>query len=105
MKIRRVGTLTCGILLVVIGLLCLVHIFWPIFHYEYLLRGWPIILILVGTEMLVANRAYLKSENVEIKYDLGAIILIFIMVIFAMCMGVMEYMVTNMGKYLYFMHW
>jgi uncharacterized membrane protein HdeD (DUF308 family) len=100
MRTRRVGTLTCGILLVIIGILCLVHIFWPALHYEYILRGWPIILILVGVEMLAANAFYSKAENVEIKYDLGAILLIFILVIFATCMGMMEYAVTNFGEYL-----
>jgi hypothetical protein len=50
--------------------------------------------------MLAANAFYSKAENVEIKYDLGAILLIFILVIFATCMGMMEYAITNFGEYL-----
>ena len=99
MKTRRVGSLTCGIVLVLVGVLCLVHIFWPALRYEYILRGWPIILILVGIEMLLANA--FPSEDMEIKYDAAAIVLVFILVIFAVCMGFVEYVVENYGWYLY----
>lgn len=99
MKTRRVGSLTCGIMLVLIGALCLLHIFLPALHYEYILRGWPIILILVGIEMLLANVN--SSESLEIKYDFAAVVLVFLLVIFAACMGFMEFMVTYYGEYLY----
>ena len=99
MKIRRVGTLTCGIVLVFVGVLCLVHIFYPMLRYEYILRGWPIILILVGIEMLAANMIH--SDEIQLKYDTAAIILVFILVIFAVCMGFVEYVVSNYGWYLY----
>lgn len=100
MKTRRVGSLTCGIVLVLVGVLCLVHIFYPALHYEYILRGWPIILIMIGVELLLAN-AY-HSENVEIKYDAAAIVLVFLLVIFAVCMGFLEYIAEHYQECLYF---
>lgn len=99
MKTRRVGSITSGIILIIIGVLCLVHIFYPAFRYEYILRGWPIILISIGAEILVANMV--AQESVEIKYDIPAIVLVFILVIFALCMGFVEYIVENYGWYLY----
>lgn len=95
MKTRRVGAITCGIILVVLGLLCLIHIFYPALRYEYILRGWPLILILIGAEMLVANTTC--SENVKMKYDIPAVILMFVLVIFAMVMGGMEFAMEYYG--------
>lgn len=97
MKTRRVGAVTCGIILVVVGILCLIHIFYPAFRYEYILRGWPLILILIGAEILVANTTC--AENVEMKYDIPAVILVFVLVAFAMMMGCMEFVVEHYGWY------
>lgn len=101
MKVRRVGSITGGTILILIGVLCLIHIFYPALQYEYILRGWPLILILIGVEMLIANVA--NTEQMEIKYDVAAIVLVFILVIFAMCMGFLEYVVDHYGWSLYLM--
>lgn len=95
MKTRRVGAITCGIILIITGILCLIHIFYPPLSYEYILKGWPVILISLGGEMLAANLA--GNEDVKIKYDTGAVILMFILVIFAVCMGALEY-ITYIDK-------
>ena len=95
MKERRVGAITCGIILVVLGVLCLIHIFYPALRYEYILHGWPLILILIGAEMLAANVTC--SENVKLKYDIPAVILVFILVIFAMMRGGMEFAMEYYG--------
>lgn len=101
MKVRRVGSVTGGIILIIIGVLCLVHIFLPALRYEYILRGWPLILILVGAEMLVVNVT--NSDKLEIKYDAAAILLVFILVIFALCMGFLEWLMEHYGWSLYLM--
>ena len=95
MKTRRVGAITCGIILVLLGVLCLIHIFYPEFRYEYILRGWPLILILIGGEMLAANVTC--SEHVKLKYDIPAVILVFILVLFAMMMGGLEFAMEYYG--------
>lgn len=98
MKTRRVGAVTCGIILIVIGILFLIHLFFPGLRYEYILRGWPLILISIGAEMLAANTTC--PEDVQIKYDIAAIILVFILVLFAVSMGVLEFVKENYGWYL-----
>lgn len=95
MKERRVGAITCGIILVLLGVLCLIHIFYPALRYEYILRGWPLILILIGAEILAAN--VICPEQVKLKYDIPAVVLVFILVIFAIMMGGMEFVMEYYG--------
>lgn len=87
MRVRRVGSLTCGILLVLFGILFLLHMIVPAITFTIIFRLWPMILILLGLEMLLANR---KAAEETIKYDTGAIVLVIILAFFAMSMGVVE---------------
>ena len=89
MKTRRVGSITCGILLIVFGVLFAVHLFFPTLSYEMIFRLWPCMLIALGVEMLLLNKN--KKEEVLIKYDGAAIFLTIVLVFFAMGMGVVEY--------------
>lgn len=50
-----------------------------------------------GAEMLVANTTC--AENVEMKYDIPAVILVFILVMFALAMGFVEYVTAHYGWY------
>ena len=49
---RRVGTLTLGIVLIVFGLLFIARIILPFINYAVILQCWPVILILLGVEVL-----------------------------------------------------
>ena len=67
MKSRRVGTLTLGISLIGAGILFAAHLFIPaVLTYYYIFRLWPVILILLGTEVLIAN---IKNKEEKIVYD------------------------------------
>lgn len=89
MKTKRVGSVTCGILLIVFGFLFIIHLIVPALSYEAIFRLWPVILIALGVEMLLAGRN--KSEEVHIKYDGAAIFLTIVLAFFAMGMGVVEF--------------
>lgn len=87
-KGRRVGTLTLGVTLVVMGilfLLRLVGISWisaaVIFH------CWPVVLILLGVEVLLS---YVINKEEKMYYDGWGIFLIITMVGFATTMAVLE---------------
>lgn len=54
MKTRRVGSLTCGALLIIFGVLFMVHMFVPALKYEFIIKFWPVILIALGVEMLLS---------------------------------------------------
>lgn len=87
MKTHRVGTITLGIMLVLFGILFLVHMVIPMLPYHFIFRLWPVILIVLGGEVLLANA---KGEHVTFIYDKGAIFLIIIISFFSMSMATME---------------
>lgn len=78
---RRVGTLTMGIALICAGVLFVVRLFIPnVLTYYYIFRLWPVILILLGIEVLAAN---LGNKEEKVIYDGWAM---FIMVL-VMCLA------------------
>ena len=55
-RIHRVGTVTFGLTLVVLGLVLLLHIVFPVLNYEVIFRMWPLIFVSLGLEVLVSSR-------------------------------------------------
>lgn len=91
MHTRRVGSITCGISLIVFGIMFLISPFLDKINYSFILHFWPIILIGLGVEILAANRHCRNDENCSLKYDKGAIIMMIILMLFAACMGTAEF--------------
>ena len=96
---RRVGTLTAGLLLILVGILFIVRMFVPAVNYLVIFRFWPCVLIFLGIEMLYAN---FRSE--EVVYDGGAIFLVIVLAIFAMGMGGADLVIQHLIEEGY-MHW
>lgn len=105
-RIHRIGTVTFGIVLVAGGLLFLTRLFWPDLNYEVIWHLWPVILILLGIEVLWGSR----NKNYEIRdekgelveqsriiYDVPAIILMVVLTFFSMIMGMIEWAYTYYG--------
>ena len=84
-RIHRVGAITTGISCVVYGVLFLVHLFFKAIPYQLMFKLWPLILIGVGIEIIVAN----EKDEVFV-YDKAAILLMFVITVFAMFMAGME---------------
>ena len=95
-KGRRVGTFTTGIVLVMFGVLFLLRLVNPGINYLLIASAWPLVLIILGIEIIVA---YLLNKEEIMKYDFYAIILIIIVSIFAMGMGCMEYVITHASQF------
>lgn len=91
-KGRRVGTFTAGIVLVVFGLLFLARLYFPIISYRLILSLWPLVLIFLGIEILIS--CLINREEV-MRYDGGAIVLIFLLSFFSICMATAEFILTN----------
>lgn len=96
-KIRRIGTVTAGTMLILYGILFLVHIFFPVLDYRLIFNFWPIVFILLGTEILFG----IGKEGTEFKYDGGAIFLILVMAFFAMGMAGADWFMDYAEKYHY----
>lgn len=101
-RIRRVGSVTFGVVLIVTGILFLLHMFLPNLNYVMIFRFWPVILILLGLEVLAGTRH--KSFDVldgqgkvieqnKTVYDVAAIFLTVVMTCFAICMGMLDWAV------------
>lgn len=105
--VHRVGSVTFGLTLVTTGLLFLANLFFPAFDYLTIYRFWPVILILLGIEVLFGSR----QKNVEVLdeegkvvqqskvvYDVPAILLMIVLTVFAMCMAVVYWAWTFEAK-------
>ncbi len=97
--IHRVGTITAGTALVFTGAAFLFRIFLPALDVSELIRFWPVLLILLGIEVLFAGsrKTYqVIDEEGRIKeqqkmiYDFPAILLMITVACFSMCMGILE---------------
>ena len=93
-RIHRVGTITCGIVLILYGIMFLVHIFLPIIKYVVILEMWPAILVILGLEILISCIGS-RKEQVHFVYDFPAVILILLLALFAIVMGVLDYAVQS----------
>lgn len=81
-RTHRVGAFTSGICMVGFGVLLLLHNQLGVMDYEMILGFWPLILIGMGVELLLSN--VMKSK---IIYDKAAIVLLFVMALFAMMLA------------------
>ena len=81
-RTHRVGAFTSGFCMVGFGILLLLHNQLGIWDYETILGFWPLILISLGVELLLSN--VFKSR---IVYDKAAIVLLFVMALFAMMLA------------------
>ncbi len=97
MKTHRVGTTTFGSILVILGIVLLLQLFIPGLDYTIILDFWPVTLILLGIEILVANA---RSNTVQFQYDGWSIVLMFLTLGFTCCMGIADYILAHMPQYL-----
>lgn len=99
-RVRRVGTVTFGIVLILTGVLFLAHLFFPAFNYFLIYRFWPVILILLGIEVLagcrqksyevVDEKGNVKEQS-RLIYDMPAILLMIVLTGFSMCMALVNW--------------
>lgn len=84
-KVRRVGTVTLGIVLIVMGALLIWAMFEPGFSVLTIAKFSPAILILVGVEMIIG---YFRSGGEKVKYDFLSMFVCFLL-IFGSLIGTM----------------
>ena len=99
-RIRRVGSITFGVVLIIMGVLFLMQLIFPGLNYVMILKLWPVIFILLGIEVLLGCR-YKTFEVLDTKgkiieqqkmvYDVAAVFLTMVLTGFAICMGLMDW--------------
>lgn len=89
MKTKRVGTVSMALVLIFFGVILLMSQFMMVSAVELFIRFWPVILIILGSEVLYY--VYRNSEEVKIKYDVFSIFMvIFILLVNISIYGLME---------------
>lgn len=95
MKTHRVGTLTLGITLIVIGIAFLLQVFLPFITTSMIFQAWPLVFIFLGGEILVSNWKYTDHAFI---YDKIGIFLTFILIVFAMFLAFFSTIVEYHGR-------
>ena len=85
-RIRRIGSITCGISFILFGILFLLHMIVPYLNFWTIFRLWPCIFIMLGIEILVGN----YKNNKDFVYDKGAVFMLIVLMTFAMAMGILN---------------
>ena len=105
-RIRRVGSVTFGAVLVLTGIVCLIHIFFPAFNCYMVYRFWPVILISLGLEVLAGTRQKTYEildgegkivEQSKVVYDVPAILLMLVLTGFTITMAMADWVYTTQG--------
>lgn len=89
---RRVGTFTLGAMLILFGLLFISRLFFPSVDYNFIQMLWPLVLISLGVEVIVA---YIINKQDKLKYDTAAIVLVFCITFFTVIMAGAEIAITH----------
>lgn len=106
-RVRRVGTVTFGAVLVVIGALLLIYTFYPHFALLEIMKFWPVILISLGAEVLwgyrqenyrIVNEVGTVVEQSKVVYDVAGILLMVFVVGCSMYIGLL--MTVDWKQYL-----
>lgn len=87
MRKWRVGTLSLGILMIVLGVVMLLAQFKQMTILKMLLTWWPVILVLIGAEILV-QICTAKEQQSKVRYDVFSIFMILAMIFFSVGMYV-----------------
>lgn len=98
MRTHKVGTVTFGSILIILGILLILHIFFPSLSYAAILNFWPISLIALGIEILIAN---FRSKNATFIYDGWSIFFLFATLGFTMCMGILDCILVHLPEHIY----
>lgn len=81
---HRVGTITLGVTMISIGVIFLVQLFFDVLDYGWIWKLWPVIFIMLGVEVLLAN----AGKKRQFVYDKAGIVLTFLLTGFAVGMAV-----------------
>lgn len=110
-RIRRLGSVTFGIVLVTLGVSFIINRFFPALDYIIIFRFWPVLFILLGIEVLLGSRYKMYEvigdngkiiEQCKVIYDIPAIIMTFCVVFLAVSLAWADWLYTNQVNYITF---
>jgi membrane-bound ClpP family serine protease len=97
MRKWRVGTISMGILLILVGILLLFGELRDIPTIKLIFTWWPVILITLGVEVL-AHVYFSGEENPKVKYDGFSIFIIILIIIITLSAYGMRFAIQNIPE-------
>jgi len=99
-RVRRLGSVTFGVVLIGTGVLMLVNAIAPSLNIAFLFRFWPVVLIILGVEVLFGSQ--FKSTEVvgpdgqvieqnKVVYDFPAVIMMGVTLFVTFVLAVAEW--------------
>lgn len=82
---HRVGSITAGLSMVGFGIMFLLHLLFDLVDYRMMFSLWPVMLILLGLELIASN-----FSTKKVVYDKAAVFLLIIMTFFTIGMAVVD---------------
>ena len=105
MKSRKIGVLTLGVSLVGFGALYLIRVFVPGWGYLTVLRFWPIVLILLGLEVLLAALLPRPEGLPAPRLDALSVILLFLTLFLASGLAAAEFALQQLPQWVDRWYW
>ena len=99
MRSRKIGVFTLGIALVAFGVLFMVRVFAPWFDYIRVLQFWPVVLILLGIEVLVSALLPKKEGEPPPKLDAASVILLFVTLFLACGLAAAQFALERLPEF------
>lgn len=93
-RVRRVGTLTMGVALILTGVAIGVSLIWPSFDLTLIFRLCPLILVVLGCEVLVSSFA---KGDVKLKYDFLSMLVCFVLIVASLGVSLVPYALRYWG--------
>ena len=97
MRSRKIGVLTLGVSLVVFGALFMLRIFIPGFDYITVMKFWPVVLVLLGIEVLISALLPQKEGMQRPKIDAVSIIMLFLTLFLALGLAAAQFALEHAG--------
>lgn len=79
-RIRRIGHLSVGVILVLLGVSMIVALFQNPEAMRIIFKLWPICLVIYGGEILYYTLAYRDREDVLVKYDFLSVLILIVVI-------------------------
>ncbi|HLS52487.1 MAG TPA: DUF5668 domain-containing protein [Tissierellaceae bacterium] len=98
MKTKRVGTISMAIVLIGFGILLLIAQFSQISAVELAIKFWPLVLIILGSEVLWFTYINKEGDNFLIRYDIFSMFIV--LVILMVNIGLYGLMETGILDYI-----
>ncbi len=83
MRRWRVGNLSSGIVLIILGFVLLTSLLKGAIFTEYILKLWPVVLVILGFEILIYTY-FSSEEESKVKYDIFSMLMMGFIGIFSM---------------------